>query len=256
MILWFLFKYIQQDKWLFINTAFYTCLIIILYIIIFSSKSPKGPYVKYTQIKDQLKTGDIILLHCNGTISKVIRAVTRGTFSHCGVVVKYKGKLYLFEADCDDCYNVLTKEKSERGPRLVLLEDKMKRADNIYFGWIPIKKKISKKKIYKFINKSKSYTFSEKFNLWPMYRLNWTFLNNFLNKQQRNNSYYCSDMVIAIFKNQGLIHPSVSNYYLSPSDLINIRDYCIDENSFGKYQSFEYNIIEDISDKLDIDEKH
>lgn len=53
---------------------------------------------RYTEIRDQLKTGDIVLLSGKGLLSLGIKLITRSRWSHVGMVLRHQGQVQIWES--------------------------------------------------------------------------------------------------------------------------------------------------------------
>ncbi|MEO6526962.1 MAG: hypothetical protein ABIP93_10085 [Gemmatimonadaceae bacterium] len=79
--------------------------------------------MRYAEIKDTLKTGDILLFRAGTTLpGKIVSWISRSLFSHVGMIVRREQTLCLWESGRDEVADVIVGKKVT-GVHLVLLDD-------------------------------------------------------------------------------------------------------------------------------------
>ncbi|MAE81440.1 MAG: hypothetical protein CMB80_01800 [Flammeovirgaceae bacterium] len=94
--------------------------------------------MKYSEIRSQLKTGDIVLFSGKGRISNIIKWFTKSPWSHVGMVIKSKewDTLLLWESTTLSKLKDISTGKARQGVQLVPLSERIK----TYEGSIGIRK--------------------------------------------------------------------------------------------------------------------
>lgn len=168
--------------------------------------------VPYKNIRQYLKTGDIVF--CSGTylFSKAIQRLTKSTWSHVAVIYKDEelGRILVLEAE------------PRIGIRLIPLSSYLR---DYSYTRRPYKGKI-------FITKLSVPVEKEKFNKGISFGLdeltrpydNWEIVRIFLRilfkigKKEKNRSYICSELVQAIYAKAGIFF-KLEDSYVSPDTI-------------------------------------
>lgn len=90
----------------------------------------------YTDLRDTLKTGDIILFSGKGGISEWIKWFTRAPWSHVGMVVTFMDMVLLWESTSLSKLKDIETGKAVRGVQLVGLRERL----NIYKGSVALRR--------------------------------------------------------------------------------------------------------------------
>lgn len=114
--------------------------ILILLIIYYSEELRLHPVVDetklipFSQYRNRVRTGDIIVLHNGGFIGSVIRIYDQSPASHTGVLIVENDDIYICEIDL---YSLFSHDL-----RASNFDEFMKRQKNNYIGIVPTKKEI------------------------------------------------------------------------------------------------------------------
>lgn len=154
-------------------------IIFILYVVFFVRKADiyrNDPLYHYQDVKEKMKTGDIILFSCkkNNSIYRKIGYYVRTEligceYGHVGIIVKHNNKLYVLECvsdeHCADIYGKYLNDSGEGGIRLINLETLLEQYNVDYDGLYAIKfisKEIPVKTIFKELKNYKITKFQDK----------------------------------------------------------------------------------------------
>lgn len=125
--------------------------ILLSYVAICTPKYKESVMYKYDDIKQRLKTGDILLFSCNNNISTIWKMVYKfrenlvgSKFGHAGLIIKCRnGKLYVLECcNYDHCAAELShhfNNYNKGGARMVELDTLLKVYNSEYGGSFGVK---------------------------------------------------------------------------------------------------------------------
>ena len=66
--------------------------------------------IEYTELKNDLRTGDLLLCSGEYLVSKLIKQVSNSLFSHVGIILEWKGLLLIIESVEDDGVRIVPLE--------------------------------------------------------------------------------------------------------------------------------------------------
>jgi hypothetical protein len=229
-----------------INSIIYICLIAILlfYILTIYSAStcPTVEFNKinkrYTDIKDNLDTGDLVFFCSDDYYSKCIRKFGNCVFSHVGLIIKLNDIVFILECDLDGSYDFLSKKENKHGVHLVQLDEKIYNYDGYMFGYKKlINGKINKNELDKLIKLTNNISFdTSHLNL-----LGTVFKNNLYSRMlNTNNKMFCSQYLAFIYKKLGIIEDKMLDCQFSINDFLKDFD-TINNYKYDKIQYFKFN---------------
>ena len=64
-----------------------------------SAKADDTPSLRYDDVRSQLRDGDVLLFNGKPLLARIVRAVTLGDYSHCGIVASWGGRKMLMHCD-------------------------------------------------------------------------------------------------------------------------------------------------------------
>lgn len=222
-----------------INNNFNECVLYVLFILsmikIYINNFPKLKYNSLTpifnDIKKNLDTGDIIFFCCHDNIGKIIKKISNGFYSHCGLIIRRKKKLYVLECDMNHQYDYLTKKKFKQGAHLVKLDEKIKDYEGNVFAYRKLLgNKINKKLLNKIFKKSKKILFDNNtLNWYSAHLKSYTWSNLFLSEKYM----FCSQYVAFVLQELGIIKKEYPTNFYSMTDFTCDLDY-INNYYYGK----------------------
>ena len=85
----------------------------------------------YESVRDELRTGDIVLFSGKGAVSNIIKLATSSAWSHVGMVLRLpqSGAVFLWESTTLSNLKDVVDGKAKRGVQLVLLSDRLRTYD-------------------------------------------------------------------------------------------------------------------------------
>ena len=153
-------------------------ILFLMYVLFFINQNDKKIH-KYSEIKDKMKTGDVLLFSCKthptlfNHIQYYVRTNLLGSeFGHVGVVIRDKDELYFVECtDVNHTGDSMAKRLNNYGKggvRIIKLDyllEKYHKKYNGIFGIRFISREISNKMIFREIGKFKDKIFENKTKL-------------------------------------------------------------------------------------------
>ncbi len=123
-----------------------------------STQRNPGWRIQYSEIKDKLRSGDIILVHGRYPYSWIVELLQGSRYGHCAMVVKKEDlhfgsppawdvpDILLWESNTlmedSNVKNLWNKNEIKEGPMLVSLEERLKYSQNnyedVYIAWRPL----------------------------------------------------------------------------------------------------------------------
>lgn len=192
-------------QYLIIALFIISIILIYLYLVIPQSKEPS---IRYSDIKSNLKTGDIILFGERGPFDLIlVRFFTMCPSIHASIVYRDNEKLYLFEGTYRERKDLLSGKKKD-GAVLLDLEERLKEQSKRAIYYVPINKPINNNL---FIETVKKYQDVE----WNGELLSWL-KTNILKKPDKTNAMFCSQFVASILKECGVLEKEKEAYEYSP----------------------------------------
>ncbi|GFP76247.1 hypothetical protein [Clostridium fungisolvens] len=184
--------------------------------------------VFYDEVKNELKTGDLILFHGLLLSSQLNEVITRSRWSHVGMVVRPEDigitrsdRLLLWESNILLNLPDVELKESKVGPMLVDLEkrlitdveDKKDNRFQIRYNGCEITEDMLEK-LKTFVGKVHMDTFPEsEFNLSKEF-----FEARVLHKEIINDSYFCSELIADTFIHMGLLTRRYAPNSYAPKD--------------------------------------
>jgi uncharacterized protein YycO len=157
----------------------------------------------YASARRDLRLGDVLLFRGSGLSSQLIRLFTHSPYSHVGLVFPYQGRVYCFEA-------------VGVGVRLILMSEVMRR----YHGGIDyyeVPRAAPEQR-----TGAISFCFQQLGKIYDrlgILRLVVAILLNRKPAVRDDQAWFCSELVAAAYRSQGLPLAPVSSAYTSPADL-------------------------------------
>lgn len=217
-----------------LTCCFFLFLLLFL-LLAFTPEIPRGK--RYEDIKDSLKTGDVIGFCGTFVEHFLVRVYTRCPLSHVGIVYRNdKNELFIFESTNNSCYDVLTGLDSRSGLVLERLEDKLSTYSNYKFFHIPFinlyGKEVDKKKMERKMKKLNCHKFNDDTTSWV-----WSFVFDI--EPDDDKGRICSETVHEL-----LVHIGIAEYDSSfnklPSHFFNKDIKLRNGWVWGKMQAFTY----------------
>jgi uncharacterized protein YycO len=157
----------------------------------------------YASVRREFDLGDVLLFRGRGLASQAIRLFTRSPYSHVGLVFPYEGRVFCLEA-------------VGVGVRLIMMSEVMRR----YHGGIDYYE------VHRAAAKQRHGAIAFCFNqLGKLYdrpgivRFLIAILFNRRPAVREDQAWFCSELVAAAYRAQGLALAPVSASYTSPADL-------------------------------------
>lgn len=159
--------------------------------------------VSYSEVKFEVREGDILCFSGAGFLSAAIRKLTKSQYSHVGLVYLFEGRRYCLEA-------------VGSGVRLVLLSELVRRYDGgiDYFEMLNVTPDQRRQAI--------SFGFQQLGKLYDkdgILRFLWYVLTGRKRRVALDDNWFCSEMVAQAYSRQGLALCSRSVTYTSPNDI-------------------------------------
>ncbi|ADB04178.1 peptidoglycan peptidase [Cannes 8 virus] len=162
----------------------------------FFSKKPRENFGKFDP--SGLKTGDVLLLSGKTFPERIICFLTSCEFSHCAMVVKKDGKVWLWEADIG--------QGKKKGPRLIEFGQKLQR----YKGY----RTAAIVRINEELPVSDFLKAAEKHFERPMDDVMFSY---FFGRNKKDDSVFCSELVASTLRDSGRIKSGETCKGISPS---------------------------------------
>lgn len=191
------------------------CLIILWYFCVnyFSPDISKinNKFLKdIFEIKDNLKTGDLIFLSGPTFGEKAIKLYTNSYFSHVGLIIKENNKLFIFESDLGQGYR--------KGVRMIPLEEKLQKYSGHNIGAIRyIKNELNLDKVLSIIKDIIHYDFDNNMLSWLLSKSH----NIIYNMVKPSDKAFCSEIITYVFQKMNIISDlDVRTTYYSPKNYL------------------------------------
>ncbi len=157
----------------------------------------------YASVRQDFALGDVLLFRGRGLSSQAIRLLTRSPYSHVGLVFPYEGRVFCLEAVGVGVRLILTSEVVRRYHGGIDYYEvpgaaSEQRHGAIAFCFAQLGKLYDRPGILRFF-------FAILFNRKPAVR--------------EDQAWFCSELVAAAYRAQGLALAPVSSAYTSPADL-------------------------------------
>ncbi|NOQ25560.1 MAG: hypothetical protein GQ564_09395 [Bacteroidales bacterium] len=192
--------------------------------------------LNYSNIRKELKTGDLVIFGGQYTLSKLIRLVTRFPASHVALIIKKDDRISFVEASEGDMY-------PEREGVII---NYFSNSIPFYKGdiWIArlsdeIRSKIDEDKMYDFIVEQvgKGYDYKN------MKNAGFDFLDKFssLTKNKEDASkLFCSELIAVAYKHMGILPENSNTSEYTPADIIKLN---IFNHVYYQIKAFKYKAI-------------
>jgi len=159
--------------------------------------------IGYGNARGDFHLGDVLLFRGRGLASQAIRLLTRSPYSHVGLVFLYQRRVYCFEA-------------VGVGVRLILMSEVMRR----YHGGIDYYEVVRAAPEQR--DGALAFCFQQLGKLYDRPGIARFLLAILLNRKpavRADQAWFCSELVAAAYRAQGLALAPVSASYTSPADL-------------------------------------
>ena len=175
--------------------------------------------MKYSEIRDSLNTGDIVLFSGKGRISSFIKWFTKSPWSHVGMVIcspEWNMKL-LWESTTLSKIKDITSGEARQGVQLVPLSERIR----AYDGRIGIRKlqgvSVStemKQKLMEFRQEVKGRPYEES----KLELLKSAYDGPFGHNEEDLSSLFCSELVAEAYQRMGFVSLSLPSNEFTPAD--------------------------------------
>jgi hypothetical protein len=174
--------------------------------------------MKWSELSSELQTGDIILFHQDGIISRLIDLVTDARFSHVGMVVRLPGKPE------DESLHFWQSFEPEGGVVLDALPGFLHKYQKDYKGTFMLRRlKVERspdlwESLPAFIEEMKGRPFP---SIWGMMA---HFFEGKLGIDSGEKSFFCSDLVADTFMKAGLLPKKPPPNFYAPKNFATSKD--------------------------------
>ncbi len=219
----------------------YFLLIYFTIIIIMNIQIQFDPHLKienisksYFDIKDSLKTGDLLFLTSNENQCKAVRYYGNFEFSHVGMIIRVDDIIFILESDYDCSFDFMKKKQLKLGVHVISFEEKMLNMfyKNYYFGVKRINKDINIQKLEEIMEEGKNINFEARHLNFLACKVKKEWYSKIFN---RKNHMMCSEFMAYTLKKLGII----ANKY--PDNFYTIYDIA---NNLHLENSYEFSEIE------------
>lgn len=159
--------------------------------------------LRYGDVRSGMKAGDVVLFRGSGPMSRAIRWLTRSPYSHAALVFRFEERVYCLEA-------------VGSGVRLALISEVLSR----YHGGIDLFDVPRATEGQR--RAALGFAFQQLGRLYDRRGL-WRFLIAIVTGRRRrvreDRAWFCSELVAAAYRRQGLALVPDSSAYTSPADL-------------------------------------
>lgn len=172
--------------------------------------------VTYSEIRGQLKTGDLVLFGGKGRISSLIKRFTRSPYSHVGMIIRTELGVLLWESTTLSNVEDVFTGKAHKGPQVVMLSDRIRTYEGeIYVR--PIRESLAPVEIealHEFRHEiaGRPYEVSE-------IELIRAVMDIGPDQKEDLSSIFCSEQVVEAFQRMGRISERYSSNEFTPHDL-------------------------------------
>ena len=172
--------------------------------------------MNYVDIRDDLKTGDLVLFSGKGGISRWIKRFTRSEWSHCGLIVKFEAEdvVALFESTTLSDLTDMVSGKKREGVQLVSFSDRLRN----YNGKVAVRRlavPLNEEQLAEF------HKFRREFARVHYERSYWELLKAGLgwNRTEDLSSVFCSELCAEGYQRFGLLGESPASNSYTPKTL-------------------------------------
>lgn len=159
-----------------------------------------APAERYTAVREELATGDIVCFRGKGLMSATIRALTRSPYSHAGLLFRFEDRVYCLEA-------------VGAGVRLIPLSQLVRE----YTGGIDHFVVRASKEVRA---KALSFAFPQLGRRYDLRGIFWfatAIILDWKPKRRRDGAWFCSELVAEAYRRQGLPLSEEAPWYVSPA---------------------------------------
>jgi hypothetical protein len=175
----------------------------------------KFPKVTFSEIKTDLKTGDIFLFHGDSKIEEVIQIGDKTEWSHVGMIVLAEDiglesdENVLFWESSSESYYDYDQKIEKSGPHLIKLQDLLSALHNLsdkrYFSV----RSLETARTPEFFNQLRSLMSENEIHnaTFPKYEdmIKNYIEGHFLNKEESDGTYFCSQLIAETYKRMGIL---------------------------------------------------
>jgi len=177
------------------------CCVEYLWLVPKAKKAARDAAKILTVDSANFRTGDLLFFRGLSWAEKAIQTYTKNRYNHVSMVIKEKGKIFLWEADVGEYYR--------QGPRVIPLDQKLSRwRGTSEIARRPIKKEISEEEILKIAGKEASKEFDKSMLIWLF---SWW--------PREEGKYFCSELIAETLKRVGVLTDEKRSSAYSPKDL-------------------------------------
>ncbi len=178
--------------------------------------------MKYSEIRDKLRTGDIVLFSGKGLVSTVIKRFTRSPWSHVGMVIRSieLDMLLLWESTTLSKVKDVRSDTLKQGVQLVALGERI----SAYDGTVAVRqledtcvngKRLEALKEFRAEIKDRPYEESK------LELLKSAYDGPFGHNEEDLSSIFCSEMVAEAYQRMGFLTEDTSSNEYDPADFGN-----------------------------------
>jgi hypothetical protein len=178
--------------------------------------------MKYSEIRNELNTGDIVLFSGKGRISGLIKWFTKSIWSHVGMVIRSEelDMLLLWESTTLSKIKDIHSHTTKQGVQLVALSERM----NTYDGSVGIRRledvcmtPLRTRALLEFRMEIKNRPYEEN----KLELLRSAYDGPLGHNEEDLSSIFCSEMVAEAYQRMGLLSEEVSSNEYTPADFGN-----------------------------------
>ena len=188
--------------------------------------APSARTAKYSTIRKNLDTGDLVLFSGKGNISQGIKFLTNSKYSHVGMVVKMPewNKVVLYESTTLSDLADIESGKATKGVQMVFLSDRLRTYDGDvavrHLSGIQRDENL-KKALTDFRHKMRGRKYeTSKIQLLKAAHDGW-----FGKNEEDLSSLFCSELVAEAYQRMGLLSEKLPSNEYTPADFSDERDH-------------------------------
>ena len=231
----------------------YLLLIYFTIIIIINIQIQFDPHLEiknishsYFDIRDTLKTGDLLFLTSNESQCKAVRYYGNFEFSHVGMIIRVDDIIFILESDYDSSYDFIAEKQIKLGVHVISFEEKMLNMyyKNNYFGIKRINKNVNIQKLEQIMLKGKDINFEARHLNFLACKVKLKWYSKFFN---RKNHMMCSGFMAYTLRNLEIISDKYPDNFYTIFDIANklplINGYQFSEMQPFIFTSNEHKIL-------------
>lgn len=204
-------KKTKSNIWLWIKVNIIFLLVIGAIVLVIYLKTPKiDSFVKndtvlykYSELKDNLQTGDLIFLAGTNCASELIGGIIDSPFIHIGMIIKENdGELYIWDADIG--------QKAKLGPRLMTLDDKFNKSHCKQIGAVMKlngERKFTSEDLKRVIDQNINKSMDKYMYSWALGKI-----------AKNENKVFCSELIAETYQELRIMSNEKNAYDYGPDD--------------------------------------